>query len=415
MDEIYEDSALTIIAAAGSDANYGLPGVSWRQRRPQQQIPVPGARLIQVFPHVADVVEKSTWSTRGWTYQEGLLPRRRLILTDNEAAFLCNRSFSPECLRGPLDVLTRRGTKPFKHIVPFLKSANADTIWALFQQQLQTYISRKLSKESDILNAGLGMLRSYVFGESDRIVWGRSIHHILGVPVRISNLLDGEALEVALAWVYPGHTVRRPEYPSWSWAGWRSEKQELCLPDALSLTGFASDAIQVLESGERNSLLNYIKNRASATVTRLQPSLSPVLSVTGLVVNLSFASPHPKNCRLKCKLLCVLPISNELIAVSPVHGHANLDSSAYMNAIGLVLYSNLGKHQRIRHILILLEVDGRYERAGVVVLSWVDYDNCGVPYVVYKGSEEVPVSEYHIRGNEEIWCEEKELRTLEIG
>ena len=80
MDKIYRGAELTIIATAGQDAELGLPGVSGLARPPQRFLTIGGQRY-SVFPDLTERVRKSRWSTRGWTYQEGLLSRRRLVFT----------------------------------------------------------------------------------------------------------------------------------------------------------------------------------------------------------------------------------------------------------------------------------------------------------------------------------------------
>ena len=92
MDKIYAGSVLTIIAAAGSDGTYGLPGVS-RRRKVNQPVHI-GHRTLDSTPiFCSDTLESTTWSTRGWTYQEGLLPTRRLVFTDTQLYFECQARF----------------------------------------------------------------------------------------------------------------------------------------------------------------------------------------------------------------------------------------------------------------------------------------------------------------------------------
>jgi hypothetical protein len=85
---------LTIIAAAGSDPHYGLPGVS-RTRNVQTTFTVAN----HVFVAMEDPgleIRTSHWNTRGWTYQEALLSRRRLVFTDTQIYFQCRTSHHVE-------------------------------------------------------------------------------------------------------------------------------------------------------------------------------------------------------------------------------------------------------------------------------------------------------------------------------
>lgn len=68
MDLIYEHSTLTIVAADGKDANYGLPGVYAGSRAPQEHIaePIPGLRLA-VYTDAEYRVESTVYNSRAWT------------------------------------------------------------------------------------------------------------------------------------------------------------------------------------------------------------------------------------------------------------------------------------------------------------------------------------------------------------
>ena len=68
MDKIYSCAQLTIVAAAGEDANYSLPKVNLRSHQSQAILEIYGVKVVQIFPHPAAVLKNSSWSKRGWTY-----------------------------------------------------------------------------------------------------------------------------------------------------------------------------------------------------------------------------------------------------------------------------------------------------------------------------------------------------------
>jgi hypothetical protein len=88
MDAIYQRSSLTIIAACGHDAEYGLPGVGKRKRmkcfesRSQRH-------CIREVVNGRRLISSSRWNERGWTYQEGLFAQRQLVFTDYGVYFEC--------------------------------------------------------------------------------------------------------------------------------------------------------------------------------------------------------------------------------------------------------------------------------------------------------------------------------------
>jgi hypothetical protein len=66
MGTIYSGAVVTIIAAAGIDANYGLPGVGVRQRIEQPSITINGTTWSSGFENTSSPFELSKWVTRGW-------------------------------------------------------------------------------------------------------------------------------------------------------------------------------------------------------------------------------------------------------------------------------------------------------------------------------------------------------------
>jgi hypothetical protein len=87
MGSIYQDSDLTIIAAAGQGPSYGLPGVGKRHRKPQPVARISGHLLVGALRNAKLSVEDSHWAKRGWTYQEALLSKRRLFFYRRTSIF----------------------------------------------------------------------------------------------------------------------------------------------------------------------------------------------------------------------------------------------------------------------------------------------------------------------------------------
>jgi hypothetical protein len=67
MNLIYENALLTIVAAEGTDATAGLPGVGNRPRSQRQRCDLIGPRLKMIVPHSLEALEHSKWASRAWT------------------------------------------------------------------------------------------------------------------------------------------------------------------------------------------------------------------------------------------------------------------------------------------------------------------------------------------------------------
>ncbi|PMD14921.1 hypothetical protein NA56DRAFT_531496, partial [Hyaloscypha hepaticicola] len=90
MDKIYECAFATIIAMSGSNANCGLPGLGGPGKRTQQIYAEFGENLVvEELPRLDEIVDQSPWASRAWTYQEGLLSRRRIFFTEHQLYFVC--------------------------------------------------------------------------------------------------------------------------------------------------------------------------------------------------------------------------------------------------------------------------------------------------------------------------------------
>lgn len=65
MGQIYSNAFLIIVAAAGADAQYGLPGAGERHRVRQPETTVDSCTLIQIFPMGPSSINDSIWASRG--------------------------------------------------------------------------------------------------------------------------------------------------------------------------------------------------------------------------------------------------------------------------------------------------------------------------------------------------------------
>lgn len=102
MDKICKVSALTIIATAGEDSNYDIPGVGDRHRIAQQCAKIGGHKLVNTLDNAHIQILESKWAKRGWTYQEAILSRRRLVFTGQQVYFECRSMYAYEAFDFPL-------------------------------------------------------------------------------------------------------------------------------------------------------------------------------------------------------------------------------------------------------------------------------------------------------------------------
>ncbi|KAF5557133.1 ankyrin repeat-containing protein [Fusarium napiforme] len=226
-----------------SASSSGLPGVSDRVPRvPQDWAQIKGHVLTVFPPDPKGQIESSPWMTRGWTYQEGLLFRRRIFFSETEMSFECRNLVAREALRIPpsverlmsgLDIHLEGGLMKTSWIYGRSSIVSSVAGGTDFSKRLGEFTERKLSYQSDALNAMLGVLQVYATHEPN------PIYHVCGVPILNYPLhynfgffsatrddrIDDASVALAgfvggLCWRLQAPGMRRSGFPSWSWTGW---------------------------------------------------------------------------------------------------------------------------------------------------------------------------------------------------
>ncbi|KAJ0119508.1 hypothetical protein J7T55_013710 [Diaporthe amygdali] len=263
MNVIYENADLTIVAAAGADETYGLPGVDQRPRTPQKTARFNGLSVITTLKDPRSLIRASHWASRGWTFQEAVLSRRRLVFTDEQLYFECNSMNCFESVYIPLDkihvknrsksldimragMFGRGTTEAFGKLVP--DKLSLLDVFQQFLSSIQDYSTRDLRFDTDSLNAFQGIIQRY-----SRLK--RPVHAIWGLPYAA----QGEERRSYFCWTLSwSHTQdswensrqprRRKEFPSWTWAGWAGAVQ---IKQIEGKKVWSRDAIQSVKFGDR--------------------------------------------------------------------------------------------------------------------------------------------------------------------
>lgn len=231
MDEIYSNAQFTIVAAAGSDYSYGLPGVSTTHRQTSTTVLANGFRFLLSKQNIKQSIESSKWSTRAWTLQEGLLSKRLLFFTDEEVYFECHSMQAREsmpfdhsslhCKQGKLYSFFNSGLYLGKISSRESYVRGSFPNISRFYSIIQQYSTRNMTFEEDSLGAFTGIMKHFQGCQSP-------IYQLCGIPFLASE----SPIEVrrcflsGLLWVHtqsfrPIPPSRRHIVPSWSWAGWK--------------------------------------------------------------------------------------------------------------------------------------------------------------------------------------------------
>ncbi|KAK2755529.1 hypothetical protein FQN54_006469 [Arachnomyces sp. PD_36] len=200
MDDIYTSAQIVLVAVYGDNMDFGIPGISYPREVVQRCESIQGLRITNILREPEDD-PLCIWDTRGWTYQEAVLSRRRLYFTNTRAFFECERliyhedPFNAEEIRDEL-ISTR------------LVISEDTSRFQSFTRHLRHYTSRNLTYRSDAYKALYGIFKS---------LYGGTNAFISGLP-RVD-------FDHALLW-YPdigNNPIIRQEHqgitlPTWSWS-----------------------------------------------------------------------------------------------------------------------------------------------------------------------------------------------------
>jgi hypothetical protein len=220
MNEIYAKSALTIIASAGTSPCDGLPGVSIERSPRQETVVVRNRRFTQIMTNIVPEIQSSVWNSRGWTYQEGLLSSRKLAFSNNQWYFQCSGMW---CIEGFAHALEDMHAKNRQHFplpenqrpsLPVIfpcrgvgVSMDEHDVW----ERIREFWPRKLSFQSDALDAFRGILRAFENYRGRNIKWrSRYWGHICGLPVMSCSDVSSKVAVIHTPLLWPhGSTLLR--------------------------------------------------------------------------------------------------------------------------------------------------------------------------------------------------------------
>lgn len=231
MNDIYAAAYLTIVAACGADSWNGLSGVAPGSREIYQpSIIIDDMEIGLAVPEFWTSVMYSPWASRGWTFQERLFSRRMLIFTKKQCFFYCDKLTRFEStvteVDGENEGMVQRflhGVRGMEHrfLYPHLWAADRQKLSASnntsskaillgYFQLFRHHRRLSLTYEADVLKAFGGVISKYEQQMSSAFYFG--------MPTSMFTyalLLDCT------------QCIRRPEFPSWSWAGWSRDREDI--------------------------------------------------------------------------------------------------------------------------------------------------------------------------------------------
>ena len=236
MDVIYRGAYLTIINTTGDNCKSPIMSVSQPRDAIQETTTIDGMAVGTVFLRVRDDILKSKWASRGWTLQEYALSYRSLIFTPKGMFFSCSEGIRREDMTG---YWTKNLSRTQRYMFPIVldcaiaNKVDTEVLRQVYAPLVTNFTKREVTYVEDILHAFKGITKALT-PSLKRFEWG--------VPAQ-----SADHMQFVLCWSRPGPMERYEEYPSWSWAGWRTPVGDQDIPSAGGvhfLTSKQADAIQ---------------------------------------------------------------------------------------------------------------------------------------------------------------------------
>ena len=226
MDQIYAKALFTIVAANGDNAEAGLPGVGLTSREQVQEILhlADGDlyTLIHDISEQGNVIRKSPWAQRAWTFQELLCSGRCLVFTAFQVYWKCHCAVWLEEI-----ALEQTGST---NLELFHESARSrfpahslsqEKYFRLYEKLLFEYLKRQLSFQADLINAFSGICGWLSVIQGDRFFWGLPQSQFSrGLSWTLMGRHKRHDTRVRIEG--PNSTVQEVPFPSWSWAAWET-------------------------------------------------------------------------------------------------------------------------------------------------------------------------------------------------
>ncbi|KAF3039548.1 hypothetical protein E8E12_007286 [Didymella heteroderae] len=256
MDAIYGNATVVIVAAAGCNANAGLPDVETRPRAKAQELETGTVKWYETTL-LKRQLEASIYETRGWTFQEMYLARRKLFFFEQHMYLECDEctyrdSIVSENTHQMININDKRDG-PVSPI-PFAQPSEG------FNYVTETYLQRRLSDEGDILKAFEGLAAYYSGRIESPIVCGWRF------PIRVPSLKPGES-----TWLNATmYNVRRPT-ESGRAVDFISHTGTVCLEVTTIVLRFELDAPANNEVPVTSEVRGYmLKDRCGSVCGRVQ-------------------------------------------------------------------------------------------------------------------------------------------------
>lgn len=302
MDEIFETSWLTIIAACGHNADSVLPGVQEGSRpRIVNATRITDDASFGIYIELDALLERTVYASRAWTYynfylkcsyarkanitptirfQEQLLARRSIYFVENQVYLRCREDiFSEQLVDRPHETPNASDSELRMSNIASFREPIADYIAILGH-----YTRRTLSDQNDILRALAGIIR--------RLEERLGCRFLQGLPTAVFDAF------ILFRRNNTGGVLRRRKcFPSYSWTGWKGQI-ELDRPGLTTLNKWLEEKTWIIwyemsPSGELKLVWNSDSSLDDQKPYPAYGRRNPFHGQGGLLGNVDSVRTHP--------------------------------------------------------------------------------------------------------------------------
>lgn len=217
MASIYEAAVFTIVAADGSDADYGILGIRGVSAPRKLPSMVELTSRLRLRPRGRLNILVSPWGQRAWTLQEHVFSKRKLVFVHGSVQWICqeHRCFEDVRQESPSIRMKKREDYDMDQELESVGDlALRYPVVSQLEELIHDYTTRKLTFGNDALRAIEAVFMAH------RMAFPSGF--FLGLPL--------DFFDLALLWYHwAGQSATRrpavplskaPPFPSWTWAGW---------------------------------------------------------------------------------------------------------------------------------------------------------------------------------------------------
>lgn len=233
MAAVFANATFTIVAADGTNADSGLKGLRGITNPRDNPCVFDWPDGTQVVWPSKGGLRGSEWDRRGWTFQEYVFSRRRLIFIAGSVRWECREACFCEEHHIPADAPTEETSAAYERDVVPIRMASLSKIPAFpsvesFKTLVSAYCKRHLTCDEDSMDAFLGITTALAPSFCGGFCWGVPVM-FLDICLIWRSIEWDEEQQFRRRWNPRSELEAGRRAPMWSWAAWQGNLEDAAI------------------------------------------------------------------------------------------------------------------------------------------------------------------------------------------